>query len=168
MPDCSFRFSRFDPSIRQLDGRYPDDTWTELFELIERFGHTAEALAVYEPVEDAYVDAVVAVLEGYGVSSVRLADLARNSLVSRLLAEDGVDVAMPEPLPETLPIDLLPPIVRSGLRGQMWCQIRSPEVDVTFGQDLYLYVRARHSCEKAKARVRDLGLFVDDADYPVA
>lgn len=167
MTECSFRFSRFDPSLRQADGRYPEDTWTELFELIDRFGDLAKAYAVYLPVEDAYVEAVLAVLQLHGASSVKLTDLERNTLVTRLLVEKRCDAPVADLLPQTLPVSDVPPIVRAGLRGQLWCQIRSTGVDVTFGQDLYMYVRSRRSCEGAKARLRALGLFVQDADYPV-
>lgn len=167
MTECSFRFSRFDPSLRQPDGRYPLDTWTELFELIDRFGDVAGARAVYEPVEDAYVDAVLAVLAVYQVTTVQLADIERNALVSRLLAEQGCDVPLPDPLPALLPVSALPPIVRSGLRSKLWCQIQASDVDVTFGQDLYMYVRSGRSCATAKLAARAAGLYVEDAAYPV-
>lgn len=167
MTDCVFRFSRYDPSLRRADGRYPEGTWTELFELIDEYKDIAMAKAVYEPVEDAYVEAVIEILRVYCMNSVRITDVERNSLVAGLLAEAGCDVQVAEPIPETIPVNALSPIVRSALRGQLWCQIRSSRVDITFGQDLYMYVRAQNSCEAAQRAVTMFGLFVGDADYPV-
>lgn len=58
-------------------------------------------------------------------------------------------------------------IVRAGLRGQLWCRIQAPDLEITFGHDLYVHVRTSRSCAAAKAVVAEQGLFVQDAEFPV-
>jgi len=165
--ECSFRFSRYDPASKQADGTYPEGTWTELLELVDRLGSREAALAVYQPVEDVYVKAVLAVLHLHGAERARLTDVERNSVVTRLLVESSLDVPVPDPLVGSLPLSAVSAIVRGGLRGELWCQIRATDVDITFGFDLYVHVRSSRSCDAAKELVADLGLHVQDADYPV-
>lgn len=166
MTDCSFRFSRYDPSLRHADGTYPDGTWTELFDVIDELGAEA-GLAEYERVEDTYVEAVRSLLRQHGAEEARLADVERNGLVTGLLEQAGAALTLPDPLAELVSTSVVLLVVRAGLRGQLWCRIQAADLEITFGHDLYMHVRTSRSCDAAKAVVAEQGLFVQDAEYPV-
>lgn len=113
--------------------------------------------ADYETAEDRFVEAfrLICAVAGADVLEIDLAG------VNGPLPEDfppfhngaGVGVAAAERL------------VRSGLRGQSFCALNGPDrFSVTFGHDMYLYVRSPDSVASVRPAIEETGLYVIDVD----
>ena len=113
--------------------------------------------ADYEAAEDRFVEAFRLVCAAASVS--------------------GLEVDLPEvrgPLPADFPpfrngARVEPAtaerLVRSALRNETWCALTGPgRFCVTFGHDMYLYVRASERVDPARAAIEQTGLYVIDLD----
>lgn len=159
---CSFRYSRFDPRLRTEVG-WPEGTWTALSDLLKTSASPADALAVYLPVEDRYVEAAALVFAG-----------EREVEVRRFKPPSSpVDEARLGPLPEGLPArtpGVVPPreagpLLRACLREQMWCEFRTASTKLAVGHDLYVHVVAGRLCAEVRRDIEALGLFTQDFEY---
>lgn len=132
-----YTFSRFNPAWG-VNGAYPDDVWTHISDT-----DLAEVSLErdYLPAEDRYVAAVLDIFRLARVDSVRVLEKRiHHSLVERH-AQSGWQVEIPTWRPSGL--GGIEPIIRGGLRDQVWCRLWSAPVEVTFGFDLYVHVFSR-------------------------
>lgn len=113
--------------------------------------------ADYEIAEDRFVEAFRLVCAAAGVGELEIDRAEVNG-----------------PLPEDFPpyhngarADLATAarVVRSGLRGKIFCALTGPDrFCVTFGHDMYLYVRAPDSVTSVRTAIEETGLFVLDVE----
>lgn len=113
--------------------------------------------ADYEATEDRFVEAFRLACSAAGARELEI-DLA----------------AVNGPLPEDFPpfhngarvgVATAERLVRSGLRGRSFCALNGPgRFSVTFGHDMYLYVRAPDSVTSVRPAIEETGLYVIDVD----
>ena len=159
MIESSFRFSRFDPAWR-VDGVFSNDLWMDVTDT-ER--PDVSFVDDYLPVEDRYVRAVVGIFEAAEVRRVFLADVETSRSAVAELRQGGWLVDLPDPLPQSV-VDV-EPVVRAGLRCQLWCRLWSSPVEVAFGHDLYMAVASRSAGLALREVVEREGLFVKASSY---
>ncbi|GAA0397736.1 hypothetical protein Acor_84680 [Acrocarpospora corrugata] len=171
MLDHGFRVTKYDPRLRDGRGAFIGDDWTSIGEI----GHTFDGRILtrerYEQVESAYLTAAELFARDSGVTelavrtpAVLTAGVSSGLLlpnygpaVSGLSAEEFYD-GREVPLPVALEV------VRAMLREDgVWCRLEAQDrFSLAVGWDYYLYIGSHRPCLQAVAKVRQLGLFVEE------
>jgi hypothetical protein len=156
----SWRVTKYDPRLRDAEGRYTRDEWTSYAQVGRVFGGKRLTLSAYEAVEVAYVSAVSDFAVASGVRSLRATGVecaskrAPKGLPFRVVA--GADS-------KPFGVESLGAVARACLREEFWCRVVGVNEPffAHFGWDYYLYLGSSLPCKEAIERARQRGLFVE-------
>lgn len=142
-----FRISKYDPRLRDNQGRYLKPEWTSISDIGRTFAGEVLTAEAYLQVEDAYVAAIRDFLSACQIDLVRVTDLETRADLSsdcdRLtLAARGVSLSDVQALREgaLIPVETLEPVLRAALRELIWFRLSGRDGGyVHFGYDYYVY-----------------------------
>jgi len=145
-----YRVTKYDPALRDENGRYTREEWIS-------FSQVGELVPFeeYARVEMAYIDTALAFLRENKVGELRVKGLENSKEPSASFIE-GKQLTLGE----------LEPAFRSVLREELWCRFESRSAYVHFGWDYYMYVGVSSECPSARGIAKKLGLFVEDFKSP--
>ncbi len=146
----NFRVTKYDPAFRNNVGNYLRDDWTAISDVGDTFDGVVLTRETYDRVEDAYIDAALALLDEAGVRALVVRDL-----------EHGQDIVPGLREGSRLPLAQLGPALRAVLREDSWCRFESDDAYVHVGWDYYMFVGVPRACPKAEALAVSRGLFVE-------
>jgi hypothetical protein len=168
----SYRITKYNPQKRDAQGAYLDRLeWTAISDIgkPEANSPTGEE---YDSVENAYVNAVKAVLNDTKLSELKVSgfelhhtnsDFKKFELDGRLrnlsvdfrtevkVLKDGM----------VLRNSQLEKVVRLILREIVWMDLRNDEVEVKFGYDYYMYIKCHPLQPETIAQIEKTGLYVE-------
>lgn len=174
----TWRVTKYNPLFRDENGGFHRDDWTSVADIGKALqSNHGQPVTVeeYLSVENAYIGAIQAFLEGLDVPALYVSHLEKNQkrryvqrmkqerqmyptlygeeMLSRFLAlEDGQSILR----------DDLAPLCRLILREYAWCKLEAKHsLFVHFGWDYYMYIGATAPCEHILEGVRQSGLFVE-------
>ena len=133
--------------------------WTAASDVGREFDGQVLTWAEYEEVERRYVGAFRLVCAALGVTELEIDDPWAGKPPPAWFPpfRSGVRVRL----------ETVTRMVPRVLRGAVWCSFKGPgRTSITFGDDLYLYVRAPASVDRARDQIGGLGLYVVDLDPP--
>ena len=174
----TWRVTKYNPVFRDENGVFLRDDWTSVADIgnVLQSNHgqpvTVEA---YLSVEDAYIGAIQAFLEGLDVPALHVSHLEKKQKrrqVQRMKQERKMYPALyrEEMLPHFLALEDgqsilrgdLTPLCRLILREYVWCKLEAGRsLFVHFGWDYSMYIGATAPCEHTLEGVRQSGLFVE-------
>lgn len=158
-PAHQFRVTKCDPARRDHKGVFHGGEWTSISNVGDQFEGVTLSMAEYGRVEDAYVEAAQRFMMETGVALLTVRDLDNPSEAeARRFPPEGT----------TLDMKAFGRALRSVLREDSWCRFESPDGFVHVGYDYYMFVGTTRSCEGARNRARELGLFVEEHPSPWA
>lgn len=138
-----YRVTKFDPDSRDPDGIFRGDDWIGIGDIGDTFQGNVLTESDYVEIESKYVAAVRALMRLNSVAAMNVDDLQIYSLTDISVGLDGFD-AMLQTIEKNRLItsESLDTLVRSCLRGLIWCRLVSADnagVFVHFGYDFYMY-----------------------------
>ena len=138
-----FRVTKYDPTLRDAEGRFLGDEWTSLTDLPD----TPTAMAAYRRTEDEYIACVRETLSVLAPASLSLVGVEKHSSMPRVPASLDVESralrAEARALPHTITPSQAEVFVRAALRELMWGKIEGSDGSyIHVGYDYYLYIGA--------------------------
>jgi len=139
------RVSKYNPELRDAAGRYIRDEWTSVSDIGRRYRDEPLTTEQYLRTEDAYVEAVLALMRLAGVASLRI------RIVERTVSTGSKADRLPLE-PWCLPTDFnagdevssgnLQSLIRLCLRERMWCDLSAGRrLRLIFADDYYILAR---------------------------
>jgi hypothetical protein len=150
-----YRVTKYDPALRDLDGRYLREEWTSAGDIGRLFDGVVLTREEYLRVEDAHVETVLAFLREAGCGCLLAVGVENHGGSPSAPAE--ADRQAGAQLGET---------IRRLLRGEFWCRLEGNGCFLHVGYDYYLYVGVPSPCPQAYLLASHLGLFVEEFASP--
>lgn len=148
-----FRITKYDPTKRDELGVYLENDWVCYGEIGQSFSGKVLTKERYEFVENAYINAVLTLLENAGIKSLKALGIENYGHFPISITE-GEDV----------PITKLHLLLRDILRNHYWCkfenQPKTAFVQISF--DYYMYVGVPFVDSEVIEAINKSGLFVED------
>lgn len=137
-----YRISKYDPSLRDKNGRFPVETWTSVFDIGKSFNGEVLSKEVYLEAEDAYVKAIKSLFEEVGSPSLNCVEIECHDPSEGVLKDEFEDdLAFLDELPGEISSSSLEKISRLALRELIWIKLEANQkFYVHFGYDYYVYV----------------------------
>lgn len=145
-----YRVTKYDPRLRDGRGAFLRDDWTSIGDVGKPFDGIILTPEAYQAVEDAYVEAALALLTEAGFASAQCVDVENHGMCPTAKDEG-----------ESVPLSELGAVIRDVLRGEWWCRVEATGAFLHFGNDCYMYVGVPIRCERACDLAHRRGLFVE-------
>ena len=135
-PMQCFRITKYDPRHRDASGHYLRDEWTSYSDIGESRAGTVLTFETYLQGEDAYLDAIAAMMRCAAIESVTVAALELRRKQREELGEfrelgDG----------SVLDVVATRAVATFVLREVLWCKLLGPAgFYIHFGWDYYMYI----------------------------
>lgn len=145
----SWRLSRYEPELRAKDAEW--QSWTDVSDVGQVFNGLPLTMEEYVRVENLYVDAATRFASEFPAQQFRVVYLG--------VQRDGFALREGQSLVRS---DIAP-VVRGNLQGSLDCAVVSSDggFQITFGFDLYMYLAAHMSCDRAVMEIEQAGLRVE-------
>jgi hypothetical protein len=148
-----YRVTKYDPALRDFSGAYVADDWTSHSDVGREFNSVTLSESEYLRVEEAYVQAIEALLSDAKIKTLELRGL-----------EGCTSIALPDFAKPgaVLSVAQCSEFARLALREVVWGKLVVPgRAYVHFGYDFYMYIGLPVRCQSAITAVQNLGLFVE-------
>lgn len=169
-----YRITKYDPTLRDAEGRYLPWTWTSYSDIGRAVNSCALCPAAYLETERRYTDALICILRALHVDALRVKELEPSvrspAVLQNDFAEKGLSLSAAQAdflrrVTDISEISMLDFEVcfQLQLRECFWCRLVDPQgrAVVWFGYDYYMYM----ACEEIPAAlVREIcagGLYVE-------
>jgi hypothetical protein len=162
----SWRLSKYDPALRDEQGRFTGQDWTSVSDIGRVFGGRLVTAEAYLAVEDAHVEACLALHEEAGAPPLFARDVEGHPGAT---IRPGREVRTSLIEDECIARGELPAVIRSCLREVTWCRLEADDAahcSFHFGYDYYVYWIGHSLGAATRARVQALGLFVEPFESP--
>lgn len=160
-----WRVSKYNPSLRDVSGRYTREEWTSVHDLGKTIGGHTLTIEEYLRVEKAFVETATAFHIGAGAPLLLAHDV---EIAGSNPNVPGDVVSVPPAEDQAIGRDDLAIVIRFCLREIIWCKLEAAEHScmIHFGYDYYMYLTGvaltAHACEVAQAG----GLFLEPFRSP--
>lgn len=159
-----YRITKYDPKLRDMDGCYIRDEWTEFGDV----GIKKCTLEEYEAMEAFYIDAVMKFAVCLNIEGLQCFGVEKH--------DEPDEMDMPSAwralynkvtLGATVVIADLPILLKLILRNYLWCKLGCDErMFVHFGYDYYMFVGLEKECKDAVENIERGELFVEEFKSP--
>ncbi len=150
-----FRITKYDPDLRDEDGRFCKEDWTSVSDIGRTFLGTVLSPESYKAVELAYTDVVLRFLEEAEVDFLCALGVENHS---------GADAVPQEG--SLINREDIPAVVGAMLREEFWCKLESTRAFVHVGYEYYMYVGVSQECQNSVKFAHQRGLFVENFISP--
>lgn len=150
-----FRITKYDPDLRDADGRFLKEDWTSVSDIGRTFLGTVLSEESYKAVELRYTDAVLCFLEEADVDFLHALGVENHSGALGVPQEGSL-----------VKRDDIPAVVGAMLREEFWCRLESSKAFVHVGYDYYMYLGVLHDCQNSIKFAHQNGLFVENFVSP--
>jgi len=175
----SWRITKYDPKNRDENGFYQKDEWISLYDIGRKYHDVEFTLEEYLFYENAYIDAVIRIMDGNNAEFLRIEALAEKKTfkkegMKRFGYIENADLNEPEVKEryDSLENNMLVSkqdialIVRFVLREITWCKLVSDQMYVHFGYDYYMFIGSEKPLHEALDAIEENGLFVEAMESP--
>ncbi|MGH2558843.1 MAG: hypothetical protein ACRDJH_07250 [Thermomicrobiales bacterium] len=165
-----WRVTKYDPRLRDRQGRYQGDDWTAASDIGGDFGGRTLGLDEYLSVEDAYVATAMHFLRESDLDGLAVIDLEL-APIGALGSESALTGILSQQPPladgQYLTGADLERACRLNLRSLQWCKLEQPgRFFAHFGHDYYMYIGSIVPCPESIAFADRSGLFVEEMTSP--
>lgn len=163
-----WRITKYNPTYRNASGAYQKDEWTSFSDIGKKIGATTFTFAEYIIIEDSYVNAISQFLKCNEIQSMRITSLEKYSLPKNLSFYSQPLIDTFHVIVDNLVLDLetIQNVARLVLREDIWCQLVTKHMSVTFGYDYYMYITTDKECMASIILIQQTGLFVEPYTSP--
>ena len=153
-----YRVTKYDPQYRDSSGAFKHDDWIDVSDISKTFDGVELTPQRYVAVENAYVEAALALLTEAGAETLTIDSLEkhRGYHTSALSLVDGHACSLLE----------IADIIRLNLRSLIWCRLVRNDAFLHFGHDYYMYVGVPTECLDSIDFATRSGLFVESFGSP--
>jgi hypothetical protein len=156
------RVTKYDPVLRQEDGRYASDDWTSYHDIGLAFNDKTFELSAYLEIERRYIKAILMFCGALDCNRLIVGELEK-STGDGLTADDQI---LYENLTDGYEVESenIDKLVQLILREYLWCELRcntDGENSIHFGYDYYMYFSGGGLDRKFWDEIEKLGLFVE-------
>lgn len=169
----SYRITKFNPSKRDVQGYYLDDSeWTAISD-IGKSKYNNITYEEYEKIETAYVEAIMLILREKNIESLKVAALEASYYDIETFEEDkrsgrlrNIEVDYHQQVAtlkngKILNLAEIPTIIRLILRECIWMELLTTDFKLTFGYDYYMYVKCYDLKDSTIRETEKINLFVE-------
>lgn len=161
-----WRVTKYDPKNRGHNGKYLKEEWTSSSDINKIYNTKKFIIEEYMEIEDAYVGAILQIMECLKLSSLRITALEKhgfsvNQLIYTSRMKELYEIIQPGYLVAREDISDL---VRLILRENIWCKLEDKEMFVHFGYDYYMYIGSSKPCSNAICAIEKSGMFVESIE----
>lgn len=169
----NWRVTKYNPNYRDEFRRYKRSEWTSFCEIGKVFDGNKLTNDNYIAIENAYVDAIVAFMNGVENTSLTVKGLEKknnNIMLNReheLYSDEMINFYAAVQENDVLSIRAIQHLARLVLREDLWCKLEKDDIMfVHFGYDYYMYIGSHKICVDAINKIKKRGLFVEDFISP--
>lgn len=159
-----YRITKYNPALRDENGRYTANDWTAISDIKKTFGDGILTASKYKQTEDAYVEAVKIILKEKDISQMTICDLEKNDNMEEFVfLPDEKNFFDKITNNNRVDIHEIEVATRLSLREVIWCSLLANmgDVKIEFGYDYYMYIKCTELEETTKQMILDSGLFVE-------
>jgi len=150
-----FQITKYDPDLRDADGRFLKEDWTSVSDVGRNFLGTVLSPESYKAVELGYTEAVLHFLDEAEVDFLHALGVENHSGADGVPQEGSL-----------VKREDIPAVVGAMLREEFWCRLESSKAFVHVGYDCYMYVGVSHECQNSIKFAHQKGLFVENFISP--
>lgn len=163
-----YRITKYDPKNRNSKGHYTKDEWISVSDIGNTYEGKELSLSDYLMVEDKYSDAVEGIMTETKVAALEIKEFEKHDFSSINNGDSDKHRRMYDSLEEGMTIirDDIALVIKLILRENVWAKLVSPELEVHFGYDYYMYVCCKYPLKKAVDQINESGLFVESIRSP--
>lgn len=163
-----WRITKYDPALRDEQGRFVQETWTSASDVGKSFGGDILTPESYLAVESAYASVAAALAVESGEFELTMREVEQRSHDDEIWMPDLPPISAAPPLVEggKIPVTQLGPVVRLVLRELAWLKLEASDFYLHFGYDYYMYSGSHSPCPEAMDLAGSLGLFVENMPSP--
>ena len=149
------RITKYDPRLRDADGRYTAEDWTMFSQVGKEYSGSVLTPDSYAAVENAHVASALAFLLESDIHSLTVLGLENPNGYAQAPTEG-----------ESLGHGQIAATLRGLLRDEYWCRLETANASIHIGYDYYMYIAVPGDCPAATATTTALGLFVEPMESP--
>ncbi|MVX58278.1 hypothetical protein E5983_01135 [Streptococcus danieliae] len=158
-------------SIYKYDKSNPNygDDWTAISDIWDSFYGTVLTLEDYLEVENRYVKTIEKILRLFNIDSLEVRELSKYFSVQFQKRESLLNpkqCQLSQQLDNGLLLtgEAISEVARFNLREAVWCRLYSPNLQVHFGYDYYMYVQSmdEEKLEQCKQIIREMDLYYQE------
>lgn len=163
-----WRITKYNPQYRDENGFYQKDDWTSISDVGKAYKGAVLTFDTYIRYENAYVDAIIQIMNANSTESLQVETLEKNSYfhcadLPGLQLRLCYDSLREDLLLSTRDIQL---VSRLALRNIIWCKLYGKQMFVHFGYDYYMYIGSKNRAASEVSAIEKAGLFVEDMTSP--
>ncbi|WP_438015511.1 hypothetical protein WMF18_32215 [Sorangium sp. So ce315] len=157
--------SKYDPSRRDVAGRYVNGEWTSVCDIGKFIGRQVLTVEEYLRVENAYIETSMAFHLDTGAPPLLAHDVEAAGSIPNL---PGQVVLAPPAEDHLVGRSELPVIIRSCLREIVWCRLEAKDGScvIHFGYEYYMYLVGICLKMSAVEVAQAVGLFMEPFRSP--
>ncbi len=161
-----FRITKYNPIFRNEHGHYKKDDWSSVSDIGKTFDGELLTAADYLNIENAYVKAITMLMKTLHIKVLTISKLEKRRIIpSPITPSKGLlDTHSAIVNNQKVSVEVVANIVRLALREDIWCELLSPEMEVYFGYDYYMYAAVSHIDQTLIDTIEETGLFVEQMD----
>lgn len=163
-----YRITKYDPNNRNSMGHYTKDEWISVSDIGNTYDGKALTLSDYLLVEDKYAKAVKSIMTETEIDALKIKGFEKSDFLS---INDGNSDKLREMYDSfeegmTIKRDDIALVIKLILRETVWAKLVSPDLEVHFGYDCYMYVCCRYPLKTAIEQMTESGLFAESMRSP--
>jgi len=166
----SWKITKYNPKNRDSSGIYLDkDEWTSYSDIGTTIHNNIFTYQKYLAIEDAYVPSIILFMECNALEQLHIAGLEKTHTVLQNDPNNSEEMKKVfDAIQNRLAFDQksIAIVARLVLREKLWCTLQAKDMFVHFGWDYYMYIGSTHMCDKAIAKIKAFGLFVEEYRSP--
>lgn len=161
-----YRLTKYDPKNRNSKGHYTKDEWISVSDIGNTYDGKELTLSDYLLVEDKYSDAVENIMTETKITALKITEFEKHDFSSINDGDSDKHRRMYDSLEEGMTIirDDISLVIKLILRETVWAKLVSPELEVHFGYDYYMYACCKHPLKTAIDQINEGGLFVESIE----
>lgn len=158
-----YRMTKYDPKNRNSMGHYTKDEWISVSDIGNTYDGKELTLSDYLLVEDKYSDAVKSILTETKIATLKIQGFEKRDFSSINDGNSDKLRKMYDSIEEGMTIkkDDIALVIKLILRETVWAKLVSPELEIHFGYDYYMYACCKHPLKTAVDQINESGLFAE-------
>lgn len=166
----NYRITKYDPYKRDRNGKYDENEWTSLSDLINEMQFN-KAIDIYLKVENKFIELYSYILSESNIEKMIISSLEINNNYDKEYLDRityNVDINILKTLKNGKTIDKaeILGVIRLSLREIIWCKLNWNLVYIHFGYDYYTYIGGITIANGLINSALENAIYIEEYDSP--